>query len=36
MFVLAYKKRDDQVDLLSNLLDVTGSESAGHTDLGPV
>lgn len=34
--VLAYKKRDDHVDLLSNLLDTAGSEGAGHADLGTV
>lgn len=31
---LAYKKGDDQVDLLPNLLDEAGSERAGHADLG--
>lgn len=31
-----YKKRDDKVDLLSNLLDKTGSEGTGHSDLGTV
>lgn len=36
ILVLAYKKWDDQVDLLSNLLDATGSENTGHTDLGAV
>lgn len=34
--VLSYKKGDDQVDLLSNLLDIAGSQSAGHADLGAV
>lgn len=33
-FVQAYKEGDDQVDLLSDLPDVTGSENAGHADLG--
>lgn len=32
----AYKKRDDKVDLLSNLLDKTGSEGSGHSDLRTV
>lgn len=36
VYVLAYKKGDDQVDLISNLLDTAGSESAGHADLGAV
>lgn len=36
VFVLAYKKGDDQVDLLSNLPGVTGSENAWHADLGTV
>lgn len=36
LYVLAYKKRDDKVDLCSNLLDKTGSEGTGHSDLGTV
>lgn len=31
--VLAYKKGDNQVDLLSNLLDKAGSQGTGHADL---
>lgn len=36
VYVLAYKKRDDKVDLCSNLLDKAGPESTGHSDLGTV
>lgn len=36
MYVLSYKKRDEQVDLLSNVPDVAGSEMSGHADLGTV
>lgn len=33
---VAYKERDDQVDLLSNLLDEARPEVARHADLGSV
>lgn len=32
----AYKKRDDEVDLLSDFLDISGPESPRQADLGTV